>query len=84
MSDRISSSTTLDIPWVMGLTIGQALAKTAKKYPDNDAAVFVSLGVRYTWREFLAAVDDAARGLLSMGIKKGEHVHVHNLKTKRW
>ncbi len=23
-------------------------------------------------------------GRVSAGIKKGEHVHVHNLKTKRW
>ena len=61
-------------PWVDGLTIGQVLQKTADRFPDREAMVFPQLGRRWTWREFATDVDAAARGLVALGIKTGEHV----------
>jgi fatty-acyl-CoA synthase len=70
--------------WVEGLTIGEVLAQTAKLYPDSDATVFSSLGVRATYREFMQQVDVAARGLLALGINKGDHVAVWATNVPHW
>src|SRR5258706_15128187 len=58
-------------PWVDGLTIGQVLAETARQHPDREALVFPQLGRRWTWRQFAADVDAAARGVIALGIRTG-------------
>lgn len=73
-----------DVPWVDGLTIGQVLAATASKHPDRDALVFPQLGRRWTWRQFAADVDAAARGLLALGVKTGEHVALWATNVPEW
>ena len=37
-------------PWVDGLTIGQVLAETTRRFSDREALVFPQLGRRWTWR----------------------------------
>src|SRR5438045_8287534 len=71
-------------PWVDGLTIGQVLATTASRYPDREALVFPQLSRRWTWRQFAADVDAAARGLLALGIKTGEHVALWATNVPEW
>jgi fatty-acyl-CoA synthase len=71
-------------PWVDGLTIGQMLARTAADHGDHDALVFPSLGYRRTYREFHADVRAAARGLLAMGIARGDHVAVWATNVPQW
>src|SRR5256714_14243351 len=73
-----------EVPWVDGLTIGQVLAATAERYPDREAVVFPQLGRRWTWRQFTADVDAAARGLLALGIKTGEHVALWATNVPEW
>jgi len=72
------------VPWVEGLTIGQTLVRTARAFPDRDALVFPALGRRWTFTEFLAEVDRAARGLLALGIKRGEHVAIWATNVPEW
>src|SRR5262245_57859125 len=74
----------LNAPWVDGLTIGQVLAATAGKYPDREALIFPQLNRRWTWRQFAADVDAAARGLLALGIKTGEHVALWATNVPEW
>jgi fatty-acyl-CoA synthase len=71
-------------PWVEGLTIGQVLAATAARSSDGDALVFPQLNVRLSWRQFAEQVDDAARGLLALGIRSGEHVAVWATNVPQW
>jgi fatty-acyl-CoA synthase len=80
MEDRM----TLDAPWVDGLTIGEVLKRTAKRYPDHDALVFPQLGCRRSYRQFRADVDRAARGLLALGIHAGDHVAVWATNVPEW
>ena len=55
----MAGESSLDKPWVDGLTIGEVLARTAERYPQNDALVFPQLGFRRSYREFLADVNQA-------------------------
>ena len=71
-------------PWVEGLTIGQVLAETARRHGDREALVFPQLGRRWTWREFADDVDAAARGLVALGIQKGEHVALWATNVPEW
>lgn len=70
--------------WVDGLTIGQVLRQTADRYPGQDAVVFPKLDSRLTWSEFQAAVDAAARGLIALGIDRGDHVAVWATNVPQW
>ena len=44
-------------------TIGQNLAQTVARDPDNEALVVRHQGVRYTYAQFADAVDEVARVL---------------------
>ncbi len=71
-------------PPVEGLTIGEVLVRTAARFGDHDALVFPQLGLRQSYRDFLAAVDRAARGLISLGIGTGDHVAVWATNVPEW
>ena len=65
-------------------TLGQLLDEIVAKYPDNDAVVYVDRNYRQTWREFKETVDDIAKGLMAMGVKRGEKVAVWATNVPHW
>ncbi|MCL2032601.1 MAG: AMP-binding protein [Methanomassiliicoccaceae archaeon] len=65
-------------------TLGQLLDEITAKYPDNDAVVYVDRGYRQTWREFKETVDDIAKGLMAMGVQRGEKVAVWATNVPHW
>lgn len=71
-------------PWVEGLTIGQVLRQTTRRFPQNDAIVFCQPRSRMTWSEFDAAVDRVARGLLGLGFKTGDHFGIWATNVPAW
>jgi fatty-acyl-CoA synthase len=77
-------STNAESPWVDGLTIAQVLARTARQHPERDALVFTKLGLRVGYAEFSDQVNAAARGLLALGIRPGEHVAVWATNVPEW
>ena len=64
-------------------TLGQVLDETAAKYPNNDALVYLD-GPRYTYKEFKEIVDKVAKGLIKLGVKKGDHVAVWAYNVPEW
>lgn len=76
--------TNSDTPWVASRTIGQVLAHTASRVPQREAIVFPQQGTRMTYAQFHAAVNAAARGLLAMGVKPGEHVGIWATNIPQW
>ncbi|WP_163337782.1 AMP-binding protein [Desulfopila sp. IMCC35008] len=66
------------------LTLGQILDQTAAKFPDNDAIVYVDRDFRQTYKEFNQAVDEMAKGLMALGIKKGEKVAIWATNIPVW
>ncbi len=61
----------LDYP---SLTMYQMLAQTAKKYPDTTAYVF--MGKQTSYAAFMKRIESAAKGLVKMGIRKGDKVTI--------
>ncbi|MBS3918442.1 MAG: AMP-binding protein [Deltaproteobacteria bacterium] len=56
------------------ITIGELLEGVASRFPENEALVDVSKGVRLTYKEFLNRVNQLAKGFLKLGLKKGDHL----------
>jgi fatty-acyl-CoA synthase len=65
-------------------TIGQSLNEVAARYPHNTAIVHCELDVRWTYRVFLSEVDRAARGLMRIGIGKGDTVALWAPNIPEW
>jgi fatty-acyl-CoA synthase len=77
------SSGTGTVP-LLGETIGENLRRTAERYADREALVDVAAGRRWTYREFDAAVDEVARGLLARGLAKGDRVGIWAPNCAEW
>jgi fatty-acyl-CoA synthase len=69
---------------LIGQTIGENLAETARRFPDADALVVTHQGVRLTYRELAAEVERVARGLLSYGLNKGDRVGIWSPNNAEW
>ena len=65
-------------------TIGDLLDRQAERFGDNDALVHVDWGVRYSYEAFRAECDQVARGLLALGINKGDHVCIWATNYPEW
>jgi len=74
----------LALPPLLDLTLGQLLHETARKYPDQDAVVYVDRDYRLTWRQFDELTDELAKGLMALGIRKGEKVAVWATNVPFW
>ncbi len=72
-----------DVP-LLGDTIGDDLDRTAAAYPDREALVDAHQGLRWTWAEFVGAVDALATGLLDAGIAVGERVGIWAPNQAQW
>lgn len=69
---------------LLHLTIGKLLEKTAADAPDHEAVVYPDRGLRYTYREFDQLCRKVAKGLMALGIDKGEHVAIWASNTPEW
>ena len=65
-------------------TLGQVLDNTVARIPDNEALVYPDRNYRQTWKEFGALVDDFAKGLMALGVQKGEKVAVWATNVPYW
>lgn len=54
------------------ITMPEVLARTAKKYPDHTA--FIYIGKRISYKELEGLVNRFTRALLDLGVKKGDKV----------
>jgi len=71
-------------PWVEGLTIGQTLRQTAQRFPESEALVFPQFQTRLNYREFDTQVDGVARGLLALGLHRGDHIAIWATNWPQW
>jgi fatty-acyl-CoA synthase len=69
---------------LIGMTIGDMFDDIAERYPEREAVVSQHQGVRYTWGELQKQVNRAAKGLLSLGYKKGDRVAIWATNVSEW
>jgi fatty-acyl-CoA synthase len=74
----------MENPNLQFLTLGQILDRTIANYPDNDAVVYFDRDYRLTYREFGELVDQLAKGLMALGIQKGEKVALWATNVPHW
>lgn len=65
-------------------TIGQLIKETAGKYPDNIALVCPDFGIKQTYSEFYKTCRDVAKGLMAIGVKRGDNIAVWTTNIPEW
>ena len=65
-------------------TIPENLARTVAAHSGRDALVSVEQGLRYSYSEFAAEVDRVARGLMAVGVTKGDRVGIWSPNCAEW
>ena len=69
---------------LLKITLGDLLDRMASDYPDRDAVISADKPFRTTWSEFRDRCDVVARGMLSLGVKKGDHVAIWATNYPEW
>ncbi|MCC6188787.1 MAG: AMP-binding protein [Anaerolineales bacterium] len=69
---------------LLGLTIGEAFDRTATRFPDHEALVVRHQALRYTYAQLREAVNRFARGLMALGLQKGERVGIWAPNRAEW
>jgi fatty-acyl-CoA synthase len=69
-------------------TIGELLDRQVAANPDHEALCYdypeLGIQMRLTYRQFADQIDRAAKGLLAMGVQRGEHVAIWAPNLPQW
>jgi fatty-acyl-CoA synthase len=65
-------------------TIGQLVGETASRYPDHAALIHPETGLRQSYGEFYDSCRKLAKGLIALGVKKGDPVAVWTTNIPEW
>jgi len=66
------------------ITVGELLDLTTANYPDNDVLVYPDRDLRYSYKEFRTICNKLAKGLLKLGVKKGDHIAIWGTNVPEW
>ncbi len=66
------------------ITLGQMLDEAIAAHPDKDAVVYVDRDFRMTYQDFGRLVDQIAKGLMALGVQKGEKVAIWATNVPHW
>jgi len=69
---------------LLNITMGDLLDGMAEKYPDHPAVLYHFQNFRKTYKEFRDICDQVGRGLMAMGVKKGDHVAIWATNYPEW
>ena len=65
-------------------TLGGWLEYWAEQTPDKEYIVYSDRDLRFTWKVFNERVDNLAKGLLAIGVKKGSNVGIWATNVPDW
>jgi fatty-acyl-CoA synthase len=80
---RSYTSAPSDTP-LLGETIGENFERSVRAFADREALVDVPSGRRWSYRELDTEVDQLARGLLGLGVGKGDRVGIWSPNCPEW
>ncbi|GHS91364.1 AMP-binding protein [Planctomycetales bacterium] len=66
------------------VTIGQFFDRLVQQQPEKEFIVYPDRALRWTYRQFDERVNNVAKGLLSLGIKRGDHVGIWARNVPDW
>jgi len=70
--------------WLRNQTVGGVLEKNARLLPNLEAMVYPGPDRRYTWAGLNAEVDCLAKGLMALGVTKGDRVALWAGNVPQW
>ena len=73
----------VDTP-LLYMTIGECLRRIAEQHPEKEALVSVHQDRRFTYGQFDRMTDQLAKGLLRLGVKKGDRVGIWAVNCWEW
>lgn len=65
-------------------TVGALLDRTSEYYPHREALVYSERGLRYTYRELNLLCRQLAKGLMKLGVKKGDKLAIWAPNIPEW
>lgn len=70
------------------MTLGDLLDRRAEEVPDKEALVYhypeIGLELRMNYRQYRDTVNQLAKGLMALGIEKGDHIAVWATNVPEW
>src|SRR5262245_37797935 len=69
---------------LLKITIGDLLDRQTARFGERDALVHVEHGVRYTYAQFRDECNRVAKGLIALGVQKGEHIGIWATNYPEW
>lgn len=75
---------TMDFYTLIKMTFGDLLEAQAERYPNNDCVLNPLMNRRFTYSQFRDECNTVAKGLLAMGIQKGDHVAIWATNRVEW
>ncbi len=76
---------------LLDITIGDLLDRRAEEFPDKEALVYscypefgTALDIRWTYRDYHERVNAVAKGLMALGLGKGDHIAVWAANLPQW
>ena len=65
-------------------TLGDWLEYWATKTPDKEYIIYSDRNLRFTWKTFNQRVDEMAKGLIDIGVKKDSKVGIWATNVPDW
>jgi len=69
---------------LIDLTFPQLLDRVVEEFPNQDAFRYTTLDYTRTYREFSNEVDEFARALIALGVKRGDKVAIWATNVPQW
>ncbi len=76
---------------LLNMTVGELLDRRADELPTKAALVYscypefgAALDIRWTYKEYREQADKVARGLMALGLHKGDHVAIWAINLPEW
>jgi fatty-acyl-CoA synthase len=65
-------------------TLGQVLEKQVARHPDKEFMIYPDRDLRFTYAEFDHRVNNLAKGLFAIGLRKGDHLGIWATNVPDW
>jgi fatty-acyl-CoA synthase len=69
---------------LINTTTGKLLESIAEKQGDKDALVYPDRGLRLSYKQFNEECRNVGKGLMSLGVNKGDHVAIWATNRPEW